>query len=552
MIENVTNLIALLSPVLFAVVALASWFQAGFRPKQLISFSNRVTAASLLLVAVCGVLVWKNNLVETSFIGIADLGFSLRLDALSTVMLGMIALLGFIIIKFSVNYLDGEQRQGAFIGRLAATIASVQLLVLSGNLAILLVSWVLTSISLHRLLVFYSGRPIAQLAAKKKFILARIGDACLFIAVAVLYKHFGTGNIEIIFNTIEGGSFNSSVLEIAAVFLASAAMFKSAQFPTHGWLIEVMETPTPVSALLHAGLLNAGPFLLIRMAFVMDATAIAPILLIIIGGLTALFASVAYLTQTSVKTALAYSSIGHMGFSLMVCGFGVYAAALLHLVAHSFYKAHSFLSSGSVIDVVRSSKISKTASAFSPLKVVIGIALALGLYAAFALMLGMNFKEDLPLLIIGSVIVMGLSRLFTAAVSSQFNIQLLTQATLLAIIVTAAFFSLESATHYLIASQIPSVVVPELGKILAMSFVLITFASAIFIQLIAPSLAHKPAYQAWAIHFRNGFYANALFDRVLGALRVHSKEENHIVHDLDIKQVQTEQFELENLTKQVA
>lgn len=313
-----------------------------------------------------------------------------------------------------------------------------------------------------------------------------------------------------------------------------------------------METPTPVSALLHAGLLNAGPFLLIRMAFVMDATAIAPILLIIIGGLTALFASVAYLTQTSVKTALAYSSIGHMGFSLMVCGFGVYAAALLHLVAHSFYKAHSFLSSGSVIDVVRSSKISKTASAFSPLKVVVGIALALGLYAAFALMLGMNFKEDLPLLIIGSVIVMGLSRLFTAAVSSQFNIQLLTQATLLAIIVTAAFFSLESATHYLIASQIPSVVVPELGKILAMSFVLITFASAIFIQLIAPSLAHKPAYQAWAIHFRNGFYANALFDRVLGALRVHSKEENHIVHDSDIKQVQTEQFELENLTKQVA
>ena len=118
-------------------------------------------------------------------------------------MLGMIALLGFIIIKFSVNYLDGDQRQGAFIGRLSATIASVQLLVLSGNLGLLLISWILTGIALHRLLVFYRDRPGARFAAKKKFILARAGDLCLLVAVVLLYQHCGSGNLEVIFTSVK-------------------------------------------------------------------------------------------------------------------------------------------------------------------------------------------------------------------------------------------------------------------------------------------------------------------------------------------------------------
>ncbi len=118
-----------------------------------------------------------------------------------------------------------------------------------------------------------------------------------------------------------------------------------------------METPTPVSALLHAGILNAGPFIAIRMAFVIDGANLATTLLIVVGGLTAVFASVVLLTQPSVKVALGYSSAAHMGFMLMVCGMGIYPAALLHLVAHSFYKAHAFLSSGSAIDEARAAKV---------------------------------------------------------------------------------------------------------------------------------------------------------------------------------------------------
>ena len=529
MSENLISLIALLSPLVFVLAALASWFQPGFRPKQIIAISKAATVISLVISAFIAVTIYQYKLIQSKLLGFADFGFSIRLDSVSVVMLSMISLLSFIIVKYSINYLDGDQQQGAFMGRLAATIASVQFLVMSGNLGILLISWILTSISLHRLLLFYSERQGAQLAAKKKFILARMGDACLLIAIILLYNQFESGNIETIFNGIKSGSFSSASMEFAALFLALAAMLKSAQFPTHGWLIEVMETPTPVSALLHAGLLNAGPFLIIRLAFVMEASTFASISLIIVGGLTALFASVTYLTQTSVKTALGYSSVGHMGFSLMTSGLGLYAAALLHLVAHSFYKAHAFLSSGSVIDVVRASKITKVVKYESPLKIVLGIAMAMGLYMAFALIWGIDLNTDISLLLIGLIIVLGLSRIFTAAISTKWNFSLLLQASSLAIIVTLAFFSLESATQLLIGRQIPEIDVPHLGKLIAMGFILLGFGSVILIQLIASQLSKKLIYRSMAIHIRNGFYANALFDRWVGALQIHPKIKTPIV-----------------------
>ncbi|WP_162343312.1 proton-conducting transporter transmembrane domain-containing protein [Cyclobacterium salsum] len=527
MSENFLTLLATLSPAVFVATAVASWFQPGCKPKQIIAISKTATIVSILVVVLSSIYVTKQGLLESGLLGISGIGFSIRLDALSILMLGMIALLGFIIIKFSSNYLDGDQRQGAFIGKLAATIASVQLLVISGNIGLLFISWVLTSISLHRLLVFYHERPGAQVAAKKKFILARLGDGCLLVAIALLYNQFGSGNLEVIFSAIKGGlsaESSSLPLELSALFLALAAILKSAQFPTHGWLIEVMETPTPVSALLHAGLLNAGPFLIIRMAFVMDASTVAPILLLSLGGFTALFASVAYLTQTSIKTALGYSSVGHMGFSLMVCGLGVYPAAMLHLVAHSFYKAHAFLSSGSVIDLVRASKIAEQAQTLSPIKVTSGIAMALLLYTGFALLWGIDPQRELSLLFIGAVIVMGLSRIFTAAIARSWNPGLMARAVLLALTVTAAFFALESGTHLLLGSQVPELRVPGLGKMLLVSVILLGFGLVVFMQIIAPQLSKKPFYQELAIHVRNGFYANAWFDRLIQALTILSPE----------------------------
>ena len=436
----------------------------------------------------------------------------------------MITLLSYIVVRFSLNYLDGDTRQGIFLGRLAATIASVQLLVLAGNLGLLFIAWVLTSMSLHRLLVFYKERPGAIIAARKKFIVARLGDLCLLAALILIYIAFGTGNLESIFQAIQqnqtlGLPING--IETIAILLASAA---SAQFPTHGWLIEVMETPTPVSALLHAGLLNAGPFLIVRMAFVMEASTYAPIVLIVLGGFTALFASVVFLTQTSVKTALGYSSIAHMGFSLLVCGLGVYSAAMLHLVAHSFYKAHAFLSSGSVIDMIRATKVTASKRIGSPFRIGFGILLGLSVYAGFALLWGIDPVEELSLLAIGGIIVMGLSRLFTSALDSNGSIKLMFRASLLSIIVATTFFTLESVIRHLLSSQLPALASPGTVKIILIGTLLIIFGAAVFIQILAPVLPATRFSQALAIHLRNGLYVNTVFDRTVRALYSHDTQ----------------------------
>lgn len=530
--QDLLAFIVVLSPVVFAITALFSWFQPGFRPVMLKRLGTISTTVSILISIICSILVIRYGYLQTELLGINRFGFSLRLDALTVIMLLMISLLGFIIVKFSLNYLDGDPRQGAFIGRLAATIASVQLLVLSGNLGLLLVSWILTSISLHRLLVFYSERPGALIAARKKFILARLADVCLLIAIVLLFNQFGSGDLETIFTVIKGNLNNGIPLEgieIPAVFLALAALLKSAQFPTHGWLIEVMETPTPVSALLHAGLLNAGPFLIIRMAFVMEASNVAPIMLMLIGGFTALFGSVVYLTQTSVKTALGYSSVAHMGFSLMVCGLGVYPAAMLHLVAHSFYKAHSFLSSGSVIDVIKKARITPTVRLGNPFRISLGIILALLVYIGFAMIYGINMENDFSLLAIGAIIIMGLASIFTSALDSKGGIAVFTHACLLAILVTIAFFTLESGTAYILSTQLPELSTPGVLKTILICIILLAFGTAVFIQIMAPFLSPKPLYREMAIHLKNGFYANAVFDRMIKALEINPGTKKELV-----------------------
>ena len=171
----------------------------------------------------------------------------------------------------------------------------------------------------------------------------------LIAAAVLLTLAYGTTDIAQILSAARAG--NGGGLAIAAAgFLAAAALLKSAQFPMHGWLTEVMETPTPVSALLHAGVINAGGFLLIRFADVMLLAPGVLAVLVMIGGFTALFGGLVMLTQPAVKTSLAWSTVAQMGFMILECGLGLFPLALLHIVAHSLYKAHSFLASGGAVE----------------------------------------------------------------------------------------------------------------------------------------------------------------------------------------------------------
>lgn len=515
--------IGLASPFVFIVTSVISLSGSGLRLQLIKRMSNFGSLLGIGIAVTCGMLLLNQNVLESPLLGFQEIGISFRFDTLSLIMLTMISILSFIIIRFSHNYLEGDERHGVFIGKLSATIASVQLLVISGNLGILFLSWVLTSVSLQRLLLFYKDRPRARIAARKKFIAARLGDLSLFGAFYLLYTTFETGNLETIFQIIQTNGYFDGI-EGIALLIGAAAVLKSAQFPLHGWLVEVMETPTPVSALLHAGLLNAGPFLIIRMAYIMEAANYGSMVLIILGSFTAIFASIVYLTQTSIKTALGYSSIAHMGFSLFVCGLGLYSAALLHLVAHSFYKAHAFLSSGSAIETIRSSKLSVTQRIGSPIRILLGVVLGFGLYFFFAQIWGVNIVENTYLFIIGGIIAMGLSRILTSALDSKGGINSVIQLTLLSILVTSSFFALEASFHFLLSSQIPNQTTPSFSELIIVSSIALIFAVIVLIQILSPFIGQSSFSQKMAIHFKNGLYMNVLFDRVVKS--IYEKEAN--------------------------
>lgn len=529
----------LLSTLWFVVTSFFSYFKPGLRPKLIISLSVLATGFGLFASLVAGYGVYTSDLIQIFLVENPYFEISLRLDSLSVIMFSMISIIGFVVMKFSFNYLDGDNRQGIFLGRLALTIASVQFLVLSGSLLTFFASWVLTSICLHRLLVFYPERIGARVSAKKKFWVARLSDMSLLVAFTFLFLEFGNGNLEMIFSQIK--SVDSLVklsgnVSWAALFIAFAAFFKSAQLPTHGWLIEVMETPTPVSALLHAGLLNAGPFLLIRMSNVLETSSYVLALIIAVGGITALYGTLANATQTSIKTSLGYSSVAHMGFSIMVCGIGVYPAAMLHLVGHSFYKAHSFLSSGSAIEVYMASRVSKSIKQGSILRIGLGALLALVVFSAGIYFMPFD-PQDLGMWMVSAFVFLGIASLMANSTDVQWDLNLVLRTLGAGVLVTAMFFGLEYMSHAILSSQVPPLRLPTTLHISIVVLLLFAFSTVIFIQQTAAKWQDRKWVRVWSVHFRNGLYLNAVFDRIIGTFSLNQSglEEEEVMY-LDLKE----------------
>jgi NAD(P)H-quinone oxidoreductase subunit 5 len=514
-------LVGLVPPALFAVVALVARRRPGARPTAVERLGGVASVGGIVVALAAAGAVALRGATTSPTLGVDGLGLSVRLDALSVTMLTMIAVLAAVVLRYSRTYLDGNERQGAFLGRLAATVAAVEVMVVAGNLVVLVAAWVATSLALHQLLVFHPDRPRAVVAARKKFIVARVGDAFLLVGALALWRTAGTGDLGTIFEqaTAQPATWAVTGFGLAAVCLAVAAALKSAQFPTHGWLAEVMETPTPVSALLHAGILNAGPFLALRMAWVLDASRTATTALILIGAVTAVFASVVLLTQPSVKVALAYSSAAHMGFMLMVCGMGLYPAVLLHLVAHSFYKAHAFLASGSVIDDQRAAGVRLPRRLGSAWRIGASAVLALALYLPLALLLGVDLLGEPVLVAVGAVLVLGTTQLIAPALDSAGPLHATVKAVLMAGGVTLSFFTLEAGAHALLGDAVPELTSRAPVQLVLIALVLTAFTSVVLLQIVEPSRSPARWRQALALHLRNGLYANAAYDRLVGALR---------------------------------
>lgn len=283
--------------------------------------------------------------------GLPEIGvqFGLLPSGLSLWMSMLVGFIGWVIIRYADDYLRGDPGRERFFPWFLITLASVLVLVLTNHLLILVGAWVGVSLSFHHLLTLYPQRAAANAAALQKFIISRVGDACVLSAVLLLHHHYGTFYLSEMMTAAGGGAEQSVVLQSASVLLAIAALLKCAQLPVHGWLLRVMEAPTPVSALLHAGIINLGGFLWLRLYPVFDGFTPGHGILIIVGGVTAVVAALVMMTQSSVKHSLAWSTSAQMGFMLFEIGLGAYTLALLHLLAHSLYKAHSFLASSRTV-----------------------------------------------------------------------------------------------------------------------------------------------------------------------------------------------------------
>ncbi|MBX9760366.1 MAG: oxidoreductase [Beijerinckiaceae bacterium] len=490
-------------------------------PARTLSRVAEAAALAALLAAVLSALALvAQGPVEGRLLGAGGIGLSIRLDAVSVVMLLLVSFIGWIVVRYSGTYLDREPRQAAFTGWLCMTLASVLALVLSGNLVQLVGAWIATSFFLHKLLLFYPDRVAARRAAAKKFVTARISDAALIAAAILLALAYGTTDIGAILNAARAG--NGGMLAIfAAGFLALAALLKSAQFPTHGWLTEVMETPTPVSALLHAGVINAGGFLLIRFADVMLLAPAVMAALVIIGGFTALFAGLVMLTQPAVKTSLAWSTVAQMGFMIMECGLALFPLALLHIVTHSLYKAHSFLASGGAVDLIAANR--RPGPVAIPKASAVGRAflLALAIYAAVGFSFGFQHKSP-QAMALGAILIFGVAYMLAQGLADAAP-RALTQRTIAyALATSVSYFALQVFAVWLTSGALPAAPAPGPLQWSLIVLALISFGVVAVIQAMFPLWAYHPAAAGLRVHLSNGFYANAIFDRLLRGWRLHT------------------------------
>ena len=503
----------LLAPLLLLLAACYAFRGPGLRPAKALRLGELAGIAGIAVSVACLVVEVMHGSGTGILLGFAGFGFSSRIDPVTVTMLLLVSVIGWVVLRYSATYLDGELRQGAFTGWLCLTLAAVLFLVQSGNLVQLVFAWIATGFSLNKLLVFYTDRQAAIRAAHKHMLFDRIGYILLLLAALLLAIDAGTGDVALLLDFARSGQ-SGTITIFAAMLLALCALIKSAQFPVHVWLPEVMETPTPVSATLHAGVINAGGFLLIRFADIMLTAPGVLAILVMIGGFTAIFGSMVMLTQSAVKTSLAWSTIAQMGFMILQCGLALFPIALLHIVAHSLYKAHAFLSSGSAVQTV--ALIRRPGPIAIPNVAAVGRAflVALLIYVIVGSIFG--FVDKSPQAIaLGAILIFGVAYLLAQGLADQAP-EALTRRTIgYSTAAAVGYFALQSGADALMSSILPETPVADPLEWALIVLILVSFGLVAVAQAMFPLWANHPASGGLRVHLSNGLYVNALFDRWL-------------------------------------
>jgi NADH-quinone oxidoreductase subunit L len=321
-----------------------------------------IGAGSVGLSAVLTILVGIDfrSALETSFrqvlwnwmdvVGFKS-DFAFHLDALSLVFLFVITFVGFLIHLYSAEFMVNDEGYARFFSFLNLFVGSMLILVLADNLMLLYLGWEGVGLCSYLLIGFWYKEEKNGDAARKAFIVTRVGDTAMAIGLFMLFSFFGTLNIqEILTQAPQRWIAGEQTAVIIALLLVGGAVGKSAQLPLQTWLPDAMAGPSPVSALIHAAtMVTAGVYLIARMHVVFELAPLAQLCVGIIGALTLLLAGFSALTQFDLKRVLAYSTISQIGYMFLALGVGAWSAAIFHFMIHAFFKALLFLAAGAVI-----------------------------------------------------------------------------------------------------------------------------------------------------------------------------------------------------------
>ncbi|MFB6836795.1 NADH-quinone oxidoreductase subunit L [Streptomyces sp. NPDC056361] len=278
----------------------------------------------------------------------ADVAF--QLDQLSMTFVLLITGVGTLIHVYSIGYMEHDERRRRFFGYLNLFVAAMLLLVLADNYLLLYFGWEGVGLASYLLIGFWQHKPSAATAAKKAFLVNRVGDIGLSVAIMIMFTTFGTFAFGPVF--AETDKAGQGTLTAIGLMLLLAACGKSAQVPLQSWLGDAMEGPTPVSALIHAAtMVTAGVYLIVRSADIFNAAPDAQLVVTVVGAVTLLFGAIVGCAKDDIKKALAGSTMSQIGYMILAAGLGPigYAFAIMHLVTHGFFKAGLFLGAGSVM-----------------------------------------------------------------------------------------------------------------------------------------------------------------------------------------------------------
>lgn len=278
----------------------------------------------------------------------AEMAF--QLDQLSMTFVLLITGVGSLIHVYSIGYMEHDERKRRFFGYLNLFLAAMLLLVLADNYLLLYFGWEGVGLASYLLIGFWQHKPSAATAAKKAFLVNRVGDMGLSIAVMIMFTTFGTFAFGPVLEST--GEASEGTLTAIALMLLLAACGKSAQVPLQSWLGDAMEGPTPVSALIHAAtMVTAGVYLIVRSADIFNAAPDAQLVVVVVGAVTLLFGAIVGCAKDDIKKALAGSTMSQIGYMILAAGLGPigYVFAIMHLVTHGFFKAGLFLGAGSVM-----------------------------------------------------------------------------------------------------------------------------------------------------------------------------------------------------------